>query len=53
MAPNTDIHPITLGETLQKGWIALTDQEAAALEPMNRAERRAWQRKNKHRIIKQ
>ena len=52
MTPNADIRPVTWDQPLQKGEIALTDQEAQALEPMNRAERRAWQRKNKHRIIK-
>ena len=51
MTPNTDIRPVTWDAPLQKGEIALTDEEAAKLQPMNRAERRRWQRENKHRKV--
>ena len=49
MAPNTDIRPLTIDEPIRKGEIELTEAEASMLEPMNRAERRRWQRANKAR----
>ena len=51
MDANANIRPVTWDEPLKKGEIALTDKEAAELQPMNRAERRRWQRENKHRKI--
>jgi hypothetical protein len=52
MTPDYNIRPVSLDEPIEKGEIELTSEEVNRLQPMNRAERRAWARQNKHRRAK-
>lgn len=49
MTPNYDIRPITWDEPLKKGEIELTEAEAQQLQPLNRAQRRAWAKEHRRK----